>query len=215
MLRKLLLALSLAMALTACSSQEALPQGPELVKKSAEAMKAVTSASFSITTDGTPKIQLKKADGRLTSTGDADGTLQISLMNSLQEFSFVIIGDTVHFKATTGGYQKVPKQLLMTGVGYDPSTLLDPDKGISALLGGLGQPTTEAVDGGAYRVAATFPGKTMGALIPGVTADINGKLWIDTASSRLTRIDLPLDGGSVTVTLSDYDARFTITPPAG
>ncbi|MEU7891276.1 LppX_LprAFG lipoprotein [Nonomuraea sp. NPDC049152] len=214
MLRKLLL-LALALALTACSSQEALPQGSELVKKSAEAMKAVKSASFSITTDGAPKIQLKKADGRLTSTGDADGTLQMSLGNNLQEFSFVMIGDTVHFKATTGRYQKVSKGLLMAGMGYDPSTLLDPDKGISALIGGLGEPTTEAQEDGAYRVAATFPGQTIGALIPGVSADINGKLWIDAASSRLTKIDLPLDGGSVTVTLSDYDARFTITPPAG
>ncbi|MFE3454446.1 LppX_LprAFG lipoprotein [Nonomuraea sp. NPDC059194] len=214
MLRKLLLVV-LALALTACSSRQDLPEGAELVNKAATAMKAVKSASFSITTDGVPKIQLKKADGRLTATGEADGTLQVSLMNSLQEFSFVMIGDTVHFKATTGGYQKMPKQLLMAGVGYDPSTLLDPDKGISALLGGLGKPATEAEDDGSYRVAATFPGKTMGTLIPGVTADINGKLWIDTASSRLTRIELPLDGGSVTVTLSDYDAPITITPPAG
>ncbi|MET9339974.1 LppX_LprAFG lipoprotein [Nonomuraea sp. NPDC004354] len=214
MLRKLLLVV-LALALTACAGQETLPPGPELVKKSAAAMKAVTSASFAITTDGAPKIQLKRADGRLTATGEADGTLQVLLMNSLQEFSFVVVGDTVHFKAMTGGYQKLPKRLLMAGVGYDPSTLLDPDTGISSLLGGLGDPVTEAEEDGSYRVAATFPGRTMGTLIPGVTSDIKGKLWIDAASSRLNRIDLPLDGGSVTVTLADYDARFTITPPAG
>ncbi|MEV2265895.1 LppX_LprAFG lipoprotein [Nonomuraea africana] len=210
-----LLPVVLALALTACSSQEALPQGPDLVTKSAEAMKAVTSASFAVTTDGTPKLQLKKADGRLTAKGDADGTLQISVFGSLQEFSFAMIGDTVHFKGATGGFQTLPKQALMAGVGYDPSTLLHPDKGISTLLGGLVKPVTEAAEDGSYRVAATFPGKTMGSLIPGVTSDINGKLWVDQASSRLNRINLPLEGGSVTVTLTDYDVPVTVTPPAG
>ncbi|GAA2835861.1 hypothetical protein GCM10020220_025930 [Nonomuraea rubra] len=50
--------------------------------------------------------------------------------------------------------------------------------------------------------------------MPGVTQGVNGKVWLDQASSRLTKASLPLQGGTVTVSFSDYDAPVTVTPPA-
>ena len=58
MLRKLLLVLVIA-GLTACSSGgggEVLPAGPDLMRKSAEAMRSVKSAAFSIATEGKPNV---------------------------------------------------------------------------------------------------------------------------------------------------------------
>lgn len=43
---------------------------------------------------------------------------------------------------------------------------------------------------------------------------MNGKVWIDKATSRLAKASLPLQDGTVTVSFSDYDAPVTITPPA-
>ncbi|WP_113701681.1 LppX_LprAFG lipoprotein [Nonomuraea lactucae] len=212
MLRKLL-ALLVVAVISACSSGggSELPAGPDLMKKASQAMKSVKSAAFSISTDGKPKVPVKKADGRLTAAGDADGTITLDVLGSLQEITFSLIGDTVHFKGPTGGFQKLTRKDLAQF--YDPSVILDPAKGISQLLAGAGDPRVEAAEGDVYRVATSFSGQTLGRLVPGVTEGVNGKVWIDKASSRLTKIELPLQGGTVTVSFADYDAPVTITPP--
>ncbi|MEU8144208.1 LppX_LprAFG lipoprotein [Nonomuraea sp. NPDC048901] len=214
MLRKLLFVVVFALV-SACSSGgggSELPAGPDLLKKSTEAMKAVKSATFSIATDGKPKVPVKKADGRLTAAGDADGTITIEVLGSLQEITFALVGDTVHFKGPTGGFQKMTRKDLAQL--YDPSKILDPSKGLAQLLGTATDPRVEAEESGAYRVATGFSGQVLGTLIPGVTQGVNGKLWVDKATSRLTKLELPLQDGTVTVSLSDFDAPVTITPPA-
>ncbi|MFI6598520.1 LppX_LprAFG lipoprotein [Nonomuraea sp. NPDC050536] len=213
MLRKALIVLLFSL-LTACSSGgSALPDGPGLMRKAAEAMKAVKSAGFSIATDGKPKVPVKKADGRLTAKGDADGTITIDVLGNLQEITFAVVGDTVHFKGPTGGFQTMTRKDLAQL--YDPSLILDPAKGIAHLLSTATDPRVEAEESGAYRVATTFPGQVIGTLVPGVTQGVNGQVWVDKASSRLTKLNLPLQDGTVTVTFTDYDAPVTITPPAG
>lgn len=213
MLRKVLIVLALALV-SACSSGGAeLPAGPDLMKKAAEAMKTVKSASFSITTEGKPNVAVSKADGRLTAAGDADGTVTINIMGSLQEISFFVVGDTVHFKGPTGGFQKMTKKDLAQI--YDPSLILDPAKGIAALLATATEPRVEGEEGDSYKVAASFPSQVLGTLVPGVTQGVNGQLWIDKATSRLTKASLPIQDGTVIVAFSDYDAPVTITPPAG
>ncbi|MEU0571027.1 LppX_LprAFG lipoprotein [Nonomuraea sp. NPDC005983] len=212
MLRKLLLLLVFALV-SACSSGGGgeLPAGPDLMKKSAEAMKAVKTAAFSISTDGKPKVPVKKADGRLTAAGDADGTITIDLGIGLQEITFALVGDTVHFKGPTGGFQKMTRKDLAQL--YDPSLILDPGKGLAHLLATAGDPRVEAEEDGAYRVATTFSGQVLGTLVPGVTQGVNATVWVDKASSRLTKVSLPLQDGTVTVALRDYDAPVTVTPP--
>jgi lipoprotein LprG len=213
MIRKLLVMAVLALA-SACSSGggEALPAGPDLMKKAAESMKAVKSATFSISTEGKPNVPVKKADGRLTAAGDADGTITLDILGTLQEVTFALIGDTVHFKGPTGGFQKMTRQDLAQF--YDPSVILEPTKGIAQLLASATDPKVEGVEGGSYRVATTFPGQVVGQIVPGVTEGVNGKVWLDQATSRLTKASLPLQNGTVTVSFSDYDAPVTITPPA-
>ncbi|MFC4007434.1 LppX_LprAFG lipoprotein [Nonomuraea purpurea] len=212
MLRKLLIVAVLTLA-SACSSNggDALPTGPDLMKKAAEAMKSVKSASFSIATEGKPSVPVKKADGRLTSAGDADGTISLEVLGTLQEISFALVGDTVHFKGPTGGFQKMTRDQLAQF--YDPSVILSPTKGIAQLLSSATDPKVEGVESGSYRVAATLPGQIVGQIIPNVTQGVSGKIWLDQATSRLTKASLPLQGGTVTVSISDYDAPITITPP--
>jgi lipoprotein LprG len=213
MLRKLLLVVVLALV-SACSSGAGgqLPAGPDLLKKSSEAMRAVKTAGFAIATEGKPNVPVRKADGRLTAKGDADGTITLSILGTLQEITFSLVGDTVNFKGPTGGFQKMTRKDLAQL--YDPSLILDPAKGIAQLLSTATAATVEAEENGAYRVAATFPGQVVGRLVPGVTQGVDGRIWVDKATSRLTKVELPLQGGTVTVTFSDYDVPVTITPPA-
>ncbi|MEV7007566.1 LppX_LprAFG lipoprotein [Streptosporangium sp. NPDC051022] len=207
--------------ITACGGGDASdgaapPAGAELVRKAAEAMRTVKTVTFGLETEGTPPVPVRKASGRLSGTGDADGTIQLDVMGSLQEISFVLIGETVHFKGVTGGFQKMSRGQL--AAIYDPSAVLDPDKGVVRLLGSALNPRTEAaekIDGtDAYRVAATLPQEVLSTVVPGLKENVDGRLWIDRATSRLLKADLPLTGGKVIVAFHDYDAPVQITAPA-
>jgi lipoprotein LprG len=207
------LALAAVLLVASCgsNSEASLPSGPDLLKKSAEAMKAVKTVAFSIDTKDKPAVPVRHAEGSLTSAGDAKGTLQIDF-GGLQELEFVVSGDTVHFKGPTGGFQKMTRQQL--AAIYDPSAVLT---GVPELLSAAQDARSEAAekvgDADAYRVAVTLPQQSLAKLVPGVQQGVNGTVWIDKATSRLLKIDLPLTGGSVIVTLDDYDAPVTITPP--
>ncbi|GAA2835854.1 hypothetical protein GCM10020220_025920 [Nonomuraea rubra] len=135
-------ALALASACSSGGGGAELPAGPELMKKASESMKAVKSASFSIATEGKPQVPVKKADGRLTAEGDADGTLTLDFLGSLQEVSFALVGETVHFKGPTGGFQKMTREQLAQF--YDPSVILEPTKGIAQLLASAPTPRWRA-----------------------------------------------------------------------
>ncbi|WP_049571804.1 LppX_LprAFG lipoprotein [Nonomuraea sp. SBT364] len=216
MLRKLLVVVLAVVALSACSSAGGdggvkLPAGPELMRRAAEAMKTVKSASFTIATEGKPNVPVKKADGRLTAAGDADGTITLEVFGSLQEVSFALIGDKVHFKGPTGGFQEMTRQQLAQL--YDPSLILDPAKGIPGLLGTASSPLVRAEEDGAYQVDVAFSGQALSTLVPGVTEGVNGTVWVERASSRLIKVLLQLRDGTVTVAFADYDAPVSITPP--
>ncbi|MFC4060005.1 LppX_LprAFG lipoprotein [Planomonospora corallina] len=221
--RIIIAALATALSLvTACSgdpgSQDALPGGPDLVKKSAAAMRTVKSAAFTMETENTPQLRVKKAAGRLSATGDADGTLQLDFAGSLQEISFVLAGDTVYFKGVTGGFQRMSRSQLASI--YDPSAILDPDRGIVQLLSGALDPETKAEEkvGGAdaYRLEATLSQQILAALVPDIAQNVDGVLWIDKATSRLLKAELPLSAtGKATVSLTDYDVPVQVTAPTG
>src|SRR5437879_3375230 len=204
-------------AATACSgggSSEKLPAGADLMKQSSTAMSGVKSVGFTIRTDGKPSLLVKSADGKLLKSGDATGTLQVVQSGATVEMSFTVLGNSVYLKGVTGGYRKVPKALAMAL--YDPSAILDPQRGIAPLLAKASGPKSEAKEkvGGqeAYRIKATLPKESAAALVPGVTQDLTGEVWLGVADHRLLKVkaDLPpaADGGkgSVTVTFTDFNS---------
>ena len=214
-------AFPVAVALTACSGGSGkLPAGADLLKQSSTAMANVTSVGFSLRTDGQPGIPVKSADGKLLKSGDAQGNMQISQLGLSVQLDFTLVGNTVYVKGLTGGVQKLDKAAVTKQ--YDPSAILDPQRGVSALLTKAVAPKTEAkeaVNGqDAYRVKATLPKGAAAALIPGLTQDVPGLAWISTKDHRLLRVKATVPGasgstGSVTVTLSDFNGKFTIAPP--
>jgi lipoprotein LprG len=225
MLRALVLLLLFTAA--ACSGSgdsggaNALPAGQEVLAKAAEAMKSVQTVGFTIATEGKPPVTVRSADGDLTREGDAQGKIQIEVLGALQELEFVLVGDTVHFKGPTGGFQKMTREQLRQV--YDPSAILDPEKGVANLLSTASNPKTEAEEkigsADAYRVALSLPQEALAPLVPGIQQGSDGQVWIDKASNRLLKASLPLGqgdaSGTVVVTFADYDAPVTIKPPAG
>ncbi|WP_432832201.1 LppX_LprAFG lipoprotein [Dactylosporangium sp. CA-092794] len=221
-------------ALTGCSSKpdnkgsapasaEAnLPAADGLLKDSSTAMGDIKTAKFLITSDGTiAGVALKRADGVLTKEGNAQGTAQVEQMGTTSDLAFTVVGQTMWLKGPTGDYQQIP--LALAAAVYDPSAILDPNRGIAKVVGSATEGKTEAsesVDGQAtYRVSAKFPAENLSKVVPGVTGSVPGRLWIAKDNKRLLKaaFDLPAvgdaKGGTVTVTFSDFDAAVTIAPP--
>ncbi|WP_202638281.1 LppX_LprAFG lipoprotein [Bailinhaonella thermotolerans] len=196
---------------------ETLPPAGDLLKKSATAMSGLKSVGFRIETEGEAPVPLKRAEGRLAASGDAQGSLQMDQLGQRMEMEFVVVGDDVYFKGPTGGYQKQPRQL--TTAIYDPAAILDAERGVPKLLATATNAKTAAredVNGRpAYRVNGTLAQQTLGALVPGITAPITGDMWIDSADNRLLKAKLPVAPGAVVVHFSDFDAPVDIKAPAG
>jgi lipoprotein LprG len=184
-------------------------------------MREIKTTRFLITADGAISgLSLRRAEGVLTEEGSAEGTAQVEQAGQNVELTFVIVGDKIYLKGPTGGYQELP--LALAASVYDPSAILDPDRGIARVLSTAINPRTEAaeaVDGtDTYRVAVTAAGADLKAVIPGVTGDVPGKVWLGSTDKRLHKavFTLPAAGGAtgtVTVTFSEFDAPADISAP--
>ena len=229
-IRPVLALLTALVAVTSCTSTSddkkdestvSLPDAGTLLKDSATAMREIKTAKFLITADGAISgLSLRRAEGTLTREGNAEGTAQIEQSGTAVDLTFVIVGDKIYIKGPTGGYQTLPLSLAATV--YDPSAILDPDKGVAKLLSTATGAKTEAaeeVDGtDAWRVALTANGTDLATIIPGVTGGTPGKVWLGKQDKRLHKavFTLPAEGGAtgtVTVTFQEFDAPADIKAP--
>ncbi len=193
-----------------------LPQGATVLADAAKAMRGVNTPHFAFDVQGdTPGVQLRSADGQLTREGSAKGTAKVDEGRQLLELQFTIIGQDLYLRPPTGPVQKLP--LSFAGSVYDPSVILNPDKGIAAALASGKDVSTEEreqVDGvDTYRLKVTFPAQPMGALVPGLALDKASDIWVAVQGSRLIKAQFPTATGNVTAHFSEYDVPVQITPP--
>jgi lipoprotein LprG len=194
-----------------------LPQGATLLADSAKAMRTVNTTRFAFDVQGNaPGVQLRSAEGQLTREGSAKGTAKVDEGRQLLELQFTIIGQDLYLRPPTGPVQKLP--LSFAGTVYDPSIILNPDRGIAAALASGKDPSTQAreqVDGvDSYRLQVTFPAQPLGTLVPGLAPNKPSDIWVAVQGSRLIKAQFPTDTGGITAHFSDYDAPAQITAPA-
>jgi lipoprotein LprG len=214
----------LTLGLAGCTKDEDtsnLPDGTALVSESAAAMKTVNSAHLTIDVDGSiGSLPIKKAEGDLKKDGDAKGSIQLLIFGQLSQLEFVLLGDDVYLKSVTGGWQKSSRG---TAFPYDPSAILDPDKGVAKLLATAKNARTEGsetIDGkDAWRVAVSFDTTAAAALVPGVPDGLTGQVWLDKQTKHLLKavIKAPASGSTpaatITVVLTAIDVPVTISAP--
>lgn len=199
-----------------------LPAADGLLQAAAADMRAVNTVRFAIEATGTVAgLALRRAEGVLTRSGEAQGKAQVEQFGTNIELDFIVKGDKMYIKGPTGGYQQVP--LSLASAVYDPSVILNPDKGVANMLATATEAKTEAreaVNGvDAYRVSAKLNSQAVSAVVPGVSGDITGQLWIGVERPRLLKTTFAVPGqsgtaaGTVTITLSDFDAPVTINAP--
>jgi lipoprotein LprG len=222
--RTLLAAVALAASIvTGCSSgsDASLPEAGALLKDSASAAGSVTSTHFTMKVNGTvPGLSVHSLDGDLTKAdgGGAKGTGTLELLGQVVDAQFVLVNGSLYIKGPTGGFQQIPASL--SSSIYDPSAILDPQRGIPKVLSSVQGPKTdgkEDVDGTpTYRVTGTVPKDALAALVPGVSSDANATFWLRQDGGHLpVKASLGYQGGAgVDVTLSDVDKPVTVTAPA-
>ncbi len=222
-LRLLALFAALVIALITSCGESAeqrivLPDGTRLLADSATAMRTVTSTHFTIDVQGNaPEIPFQSADGWLTREGSAKGTIKRNQGGQLIELEVVILGDRLYLRPPTGPVQKLP--LSLASAFFDPSVILNPERGIAAVLASGKEATTEAreqVNGvDSYRVQVNFPAQPLSTVVPGPRQDRTGQVWIAVQGSRLVQARFPTaTDGTITVHFSEFDKPVEITAPA-
>lgn len=217
---------ALTLALTAgCGgggSAKKPPAGP-LLQQAAATLRATTSLGFSLRAAGAPQIRVKSVDAKLLRNGNAQGSAQVTEFGLPLQLDFTVLGKTVWLKGLTGGWQREPLSKV-AGI-YDPSAVLDPNRGLVKLLTTATDAGTQGRDkiGGqdCYRVQATLDRASVAGLVPGITADTPADIWISTTDHRVTKAELkvpPQSGngkpGTATITFADFDTPFAIRAPA-
>jgi lipoprotein LprG len=217
--------LLLLIGVAACSKDEdpaTLPNGTTLVSESATAMRSVQSTHIVIDVDGTiGSLPIKKAEGDLKRDGDAKGNIKLQQLGQLIQLDFVLVGNDAYLKFPTGGWQKSTGG--SSSFPYDPSAILDSDRGVAKLLATATNARTEGsetVDGvDTYRVAVDYDNIAASALVPGVPPGVKGQVWLDKQTKRMVKavVNSPANGGTaaatMTVTLTNIDAPVTISAP--
>lgn len=221
-----LLTVVLAIVLTAgCSggggSGDRPPGGP-LLQQAANVLRGVTSLSFTLRTSGDPDITVKSVDAKLLKDGNSQGSVQVTELGMPIQLDFVVIGKTAHFKGLTGGWQQEPLSKV-AGI-YDPSAILDPDRGLVQLLLTAKNAETKGKDKVAgqecHRVHATLARAALSRLVPGMNADAPADIWVSTADKHVLKAEVEVPSknggkpGKVTITFADFGKPFPISAPA-
>jgi lipoprotein LprG len=196
-----------------------LPDAATLVAASAKSVGAITTTHLTLAVTGTiPGLSVQSVDGDLTKAGQAKGTGKISMGGQLIEVEFVLTGGSLYLKGPTGGFQKLPASL---GASlYDPSAILDPNRGIAKVLSSMGNPKSEATEDvngtSTVKVTGKVADNALSGLLPGVTSGGDATFWLTKDGQHLpVKASITFPGNArADVTLSDVDKPVTVTAPA-
>jgi lipoprotein LprG len=218
----------LAIVATGCTSGGSgtgnLPAASTLLSNSGTAMRGVTSVHFAIAVDGTlGGVPIQNANGDLNAQGQAKGNAKISELGQLVQVDFVLVDKIFYLKGPTGGYTKVPAAL--AGNLFDPTAILDPNRGVAKVLTSVHDATTQAeesVDGiECYRIGGRVDKGVVAALLPGIGSDVTATVWVAADSRNLpvkAEFGVPgadgSQGAKVDVDISNVNEPVTVTAPA-
>lgn len=207
------------LALAACTGDQNPPpdNAERVLADAADAMADLRTVRLRVQAEtDVAELPVRRVEAQITRTGDAAGTAQVEQFGQLVEVAFVVVGDDFHYQVL-GGWQKGSRA--EAAALYDPSAVLDPDRGVAHLLRTLTDARVEGEDEVAgvrtWRVTAKIAEEALATLMPGAPEGVTGTLWIgvDRPLLHRVRVELPDGAGPVTVDLYDHDAPADIRAP--
>ncbi|GGP61637.1 LppX_LprAFG lipoprotein [Saccharothrix coeruleofusca] len=204
--------LLLALAAGCSSSSQDLPAGPEVLEKSSTAMRSVTSTHFRIKVEGElPDVAVKDAEGDLDAQGRSEGRAKVEQFGQLIEVEYVLVDSDLYFKGPTGGFTKLPAAL--AGQVYDPTAILDPERGVAKVLASAKDARTVSAEDGVNVVEATVPRDVVAGLVPGIDADVASRFSVKDDKLSGAVFTLP-SGAKVAIDLAEFNKPVDVAPPA-
>jgi hypothetical protein len=212
-------------ALAGCSGAPDTESAPGLLAHAKHTLDEASSAHFVLGSEGAPTTgtALVGGEGDIARPASFAGTLNVLALGSTLDLEVVSVDGTVYAQLpfSTGFSVVDPAQF---GIG-DPGALLDPDTGISQLLGEatsakLGE--ERRVDGEVVReVTAELPGDLVERILTSQDPrkPVQARFSVATESGELRRAELtgPFftaeDDATFTLELSDFGADVEITAP--
>ncbi|SDZ37503.1 Protein of unknown function [Amycolatopsis xylanica] len=161
-----------------------LPDGTQLVRESAAALKGQRAVRFVLGVSGEiPGFGVRKIDGEVAADGSARGHADLQVSDQRQQLDYVLSADGLKVTDRAGVQTEKPAV-------YRPDAVVGR---LRALLTSATDLRTEGREspGGAlsYRIGGKVPRAAISALIPGIQADVTAKIWVaDTPSHDLTRM---------------------------
>jgi LppX_LprAFG lipoprotein len=224
----LALALVVGPVLAGCSGGASEASAPDLLAHAKHTLDETSSAHFVLSSEGAPKTgtSLVGGEGDIARPSSFDGTLKVNALGSTLDLEVVSIDGTVWAQLPfASSFTEIdPAQF---GFG-DPGALLDPDTGISQLLGkatGAELGKERRVDGEVVQEAtAEIPGDLVEQILTSAdpSKSVQARFSIAPDSGELRRAELtgPFftaeDDATYTLELSDFGADVEITaPPTG
>jgi hypothetical protein len=222
------LALLAAPALTGCGSDEPEESASELLARAKTTLDDADSAHFVLDSEGAPEsgTLLMGGEGDIARPASFEGTLKVRALGATLDLSVVSVDGTVYAQLPfTSTFSVVDPAAFGFG---DPGALLDPETGISQLLGSAESATLgeeRRVDGEVVReVTAELPGDLVEQILTSAdpSTPVQARFSIATETGELRRAELtgPFytagDDATFTLDLSDFGADVEITaPPTG
>jgi LppX_LprAFG lipoprotein len=222
------LALLAAPVLTGCGSDEPEESASDLLARAKTTLDDASSAHFVLESEGAPEsgTVLIGGEGDIARPASFEGTLKVLALGSNLDLSVVSVDGTVYAQLPfTSTFSVVDPAAFGFG---DPGALLDPETGISQLLGSAESATLgeeRRVDGEVVReVTAELPGDLVEQILTSEdpSTPVQARFSIATETGELRRAELtgPFftagDDATFTLELSDFGADVEITaPPTG
>lgn len=221
----LVAAVALAAA-AGCGGSDETTSAETLVQESADATGALESFHFTLDVQNVPGsgagLQLTSAEGDVAVPDRARADVGGTFAGVPITTQIVAVGDEVWLKnPLSGDWQAVD-------VTTTPVALLDPEKGVLAVMEGISDPVsegTEELDGATLqKVSGTAAAADVAPLVavPPSVREVSVTLWIGEEDHLLHRIEAsgPVAAGEPenvarVVDLSRFDEPVTIEPPKG
>lgn len=191
------------------------PEAEQLLAAAADEMAEVETAAISLdVTAPLEHLPVTGVSGVITREGEAEGSAQVEQLGQQLELQFVVVDEVFHYQLL-GPWAQMP--LGDAQVLYDPTAVLDPDRGLANVLRTATDPEVVEQADGEYEVDATFSAEALEVLLPGAfDEDVAGTVWIGADQPLLHRAEFPVEGAQPTalqVALSDFDEPVTISAP--
>jgi lipoprotein LprG len=205
-----------------CSSNKTsnapLPDAATLLKQSQETTRNLKSVHLDLNVTGQiPHLPVHSVTGDLTNTPAvaANGKANLTVLGQTVDADFIVADGTLYAALTPNKWTNFGPAADI----YDPSVILDPDRGLANVLANFSNPKSdgrETINGvQTVRVKGTVSGQAISAIVPEITNPVPATAWIrEDGNHDLVRASVETSpGNTIDMTLSNWDQPVTVTKP--